>query len=151
MMGIMPPVCMGGTSVGACVCRMAGRSAHADGSRFSAATGTWRARPSGPGPQHWLAVGPDLRKHQLSCDRRQSPGAVCKTAGSAYVGSNPTPATTTSRTPRPVLPRRTPSVYDACAPAGPARRDPCNLVPLAPLAQSAERLHGKEKVYGSIP
>jgi hypothetical protein len=22
---------------------------------------------------------------------------------------------------------------------------------LAPLAQSAERLHGKEKVYGSIP
>jgi hypothetical protein len=30
----------------------------------------------------------------------------------------------------------------------------CTLVPLcppAPLAQSAERLHGKEKVYGSIP
>jgi hypothetical protein len=25
-----------------------------------------------------------------------------------------------------------------------------NLIP-APLAQSAERLHGKEKVYGSIP
>ena len=24
-------------------------------------------------------------------------------------------------------------------------------VPAAPLAQSAERLHGKEKVYGSIP
>jgi len=24
-------------------------------------------------------------------------------------------------------------------------------VPPAPLAQSAERLHGKEKVYGSIP
>jgi len=23
--------------------------------------------------------------------------------------------------------------------------------PCAPLAQSAERLHGKEKVYGSIP
>jgi hypothetical protein len=28
---------------------------------------------------------------------------------------------------------------------------PLAVVPPAPLAQSAERLHGKEKVYGSIP
>jgi hypothetical protein len=28
---------------------------------------------------------------------------------------------------------------------------PYRLARLAPLAQSAERLHGKEKVYGSIP
>ena len=27
----------------------------------------------------------------------------------------------------------------------------CNLFRLAPIAQSAERFHGKEKVQGSIP
>ena len=27
----------------------------------------------------------------------------------------------------------------------------CDNSTIAPLAQSAERLHGKEKVYGSIP
>ncbi len=28
---------------------------------------------------------------------------------------------------------------------------PCKVVGVAPIAQSVERLHGKEKVYGSIP
>jgi hypothetical protein len=32
-----------------------------------------------------------------------------------------------------------------------ARRVILPGIPHAPLAQSAERLHGKEKVYGSIP
>ncbi len=41
-------------------------------------------------------------------------------------------------------------------PISPAAPAPCNLSPLgksskAPIAQSVERLHGKEKVYGSIP
>ena len=31
------------------------------------------------------------------------------------------------------------------------RWSPCNLIRAAPIAQSAERLHGKEKVKGSIP
>ena len=31
------------------------------------------------------------------------------------------------------------------------RPRPCNLARAAPIAQSAERLHGKEKVKGSIP
>src|SRR3954464_9547866 len=61
-----------------------------------------------------------------------SKGTVCKTVGSAYVGSNPTPATRQRRAIRPA-----------------SRSD--SLPVLAPLAQSAERLHGKEKVYGSIP
>src|SRR6266511_560416 len=53
-------------------------------------------------------------------------GAVCKTAGSAYGGSNP-PAPTS-------LQRR------------PARIDPSAL-----LAQLVEHLHGKEGVDGSSP
>ena len=38
----------------------------------------------------------------------------------------------------------------ACSP-DPVVQDEGAGKPCAPLAQSAERLHGKEKVYGSIP
>ena len=36
-------------------------------------------------------------------------------------------------------------------PSGPPQKPRLDKLKQAPLAQSAERLHGKEKVYGSIP
>src|SRR4051794_17097088 len=115
-----------------------------------------------------------------------SKGAVCKTAGSAYVGSNPTPATTSARWASPATPPQQIAVrsrhlnlrpepvlnsveeFGGCAvrtanaplvygvfPCLQTQRyrlvTPVPFRVLAPLAQSAERLHGKEKVYGSIP
>src|SRR5581483_8588620 len=50
---------------------------------------------------------------------------------------------------RSVKPSAQPTLVRTQHPPRPARR--YSLVGLAPLAQSAERLHGKEKVYGSIP
>ena len=54
---------------------------------------------------------------------------------------------------RPVRPD--PGLTGAVRAIRPDRRRLCKVLrrchPPAPLAQSAERLHGKEKVYGSIP
>ena len=75
-------------------------------------------------------------------------GADCKSAGSAYEGSNPSPATSSG-----AAPFRKDGGLSA-ARKGPVSRAFEHVGSLrfaAPLAQTAERLHGKEKVYGSIP
>ena len=72
-------------------------------------------------------------------------GADCKSAAECFGGSNPSPATEGRACPR-----------STCE--NPLRVRDCRKVrcstrvsPVAPIAQSAERLHGKEKVKGSIP
>ena len=71
-------------------------------------------------------------------------GADCKSAAECFGGSNPSPATVSVR------PRAACEVLlrtaDCASDPGSIR-----LFRVAPIAQSAERLHGKEKVKGSIP
>jgi hypothetical protein len=56
---------------------------------------SWTGRP-GIWVQEWLSVQAVKRRAvflQVNTRARPCPGAFCKTVGSAYVGSNPTPAT----------------------------------------------------------
>src|SRR5690606_37623607 len=83
-------------------------------------------------------------------------GADCKSAAECFAGSNPAPATRApARTPRGAPGRWRPGGVSG----PPLRGDEahvlpisfrvpgaCTLVSAAPIAQSAERLHGKEKV-----
>src|SRR5699024_7619090 len=69
-------------------------------------------------------------------------GADCKSAGIAYGGSNPSSATAEG----PCDPK-----HRGCPPELPPGREVGKVHRVALIAQSAERLHGKEKVKGSIP
>ena len=71
-------------------------------------------------------------------------GADCKSAAECFGGSNPSPATV------PVQPGSACEdlLSRADCESGP---NSIRLFRVAPIAQSAERLHGKEKVKGSIP
>ncbi len=71
-------------------------------------------------------------------------GADCKSAAECFGGSNPSPATVSVR------PR---SACEVLLSSADCESDPgsIRLFRVAPIAQSAERLHGKEKVKGSIP
>lgn len=102
-------------------------------------------------------VSPLLREGQHGRLPERPMGADCKSVGFAYDGSNPSPATSPGPSDRGFLVAGLRAVVQA-------RQEPSNrpdfsvnagsdtLIRLyAPLAQSAERLHGKEKVYGSIP
>ncbi len=82
-------------------------------------------------------------------------GADCKSAAECYGGSNPSPATMIARSTGLVM-------ISALTGAGRSERshaepdcesktDLLKIPLVAPIAQSAERLHGKEKVKGSIP
>src|SRR5699024_9617481 len=89
-----------------------------------------------------------------ACRRGRLPerpkGADCKSAGIAYVGSNPSPATAEDpRDPRP--PRISVIRSTGTSQELPAGYGLCKVNRVALIAQSAERLHGKEKVKGSIP
>ena len=67
-------------------------------------------------------------------------GADCKSAGIAFIGSNPIPATHDAP---PLL--WWGAVFAEILSTG------VQYAVVAPIAQSAERFHGKEKVKGSIP
>jgi hypothetical protein len=59
----------------------------------------WDRRRGSPGARTYSGQRAWRKRHlasfaQVRCDMEVQAGAVCKTVGSAYVGSNPTPATT---------------------------------------------------------
>jgi hypothetical protein len=86
-------------------------------------------------------------------------GADCKSAGNAFGGSNPSPGTRVEPLVRPYYGSRI-TYYDSRLDRGPEAVESRRVgvrsalyvrCRKAPLAQLAERLHGKEEVSGSNP
>jgi hypothetical protein len=95
--------------------------------------------PYHPGiPCAWARrIAGEVRVSMVELQVRIAIGDVCKTVGSAYVGSNPTPATRQDRRSQTVSATRTPRFWQRCATPSP-RRD----AGTSPLVSAAGREPG---------